>query len=350
MDSFKDSVAFWATVVGTLTGVFGLFESHAWIAVIGALIATCSIGALIYAARQRALVRSASVNIGSRSIDSLNLASLNRRLNRSLVIQETENLAIIDGEDLAVTWKCSGYCRADRETALEFSIDADANIPFDAMECVGFDLRRDPRRLHPIRPVLVGPDGISKKIAVPFLAPMSHREPFSVELTYRLPSCLKTGTDYYTATLSFAQDTIPRFSVRLRFLRGAPQWVRSYECRIAGTATLLRNLRPVTGTRDACEYLDSDENVPARCARVYMFSRPALLIKKGTTPVRAVTGGVRASSCNELNRSHWHRLRLSRPERRRERCHSSFHTSRIFVAPDIPNVPERSTGRVCFNE
>jgi hypothetical protein len=42
-----------------------------------------------------------------------------------------ENLAVIDGEDLSVTWKCSGYCRADRETALEFSIDADATIPFD---------------------------------------------------------------------------------------------------------------------------------------------------------------------------------------------------------------------------
>ena len=162
MDSFKDSVAFWAMVVGTLTGVFGLFESHAWIAVIGALIASCSVGALIYAARQRALVRSATLNVGNRSIDSLNLASLQRRLNRSLVIQQAENLAVIDGEDLAVTWKCSGYCRGDRETALEFSIDADANIPFDAMDCLAFDLRRDPRRRHPIRPVLVGPDGISK--------------------------------------------------------------------------------------------------------------------------------------------------------------------------------------------
>jgi hypothetical protein len=182
MDSFKDSVAFWATVVGTLTGVFGLFESYAWIAAIGALIASCSVGALIYAARQRALVRSAALNVGNRSIDSLNLASLQRRLNRSLVIQQAENLAVIDGEDLAVTWKCSGYCHADRETALEFSVDADANIPFDAMECVAFDLRCDPRRRHHIRPVLVGPDGISKKIAVPFLAPIFHREPFSVEL------------------------------------------------------------------------------------------------------------------------------------------------------------------------
>src|SRR5580698_10346704 len=102
MDSFKDSVAFWATVVGTLTGVFGLFESAAWIAAIGALIASCSVGTLIYAARQRAVVKSAALKVGNRSIDSLNLASLHRRLNRSLVIQQADNLAVIDDEDLSV--------------------------------------------------------------------------------------------------------------------------------------------------------------------------------------------------------------------------------------------------------
>jgi len=276
MNSLKDSVAFWATVVGTLTGVFGLFESHAWIAVFGALIASCSVGTLIYAARQRALVRSAALKVGNRSIDSLNLASLQRRLNRSLVIQQAENLAVIDGENLAVTWQCSGYCRADRETALEFSIDADTNIPFDAMDCFAFDMRRDPRRRHAIRPVLVGPDGISKKVAVPLLAPLSRNETFSVEVKYRLPRCLNAATDYYTATLSFDQDTVQRLSVRLRFLHGLPQWIRVYECRAAGQVRLLKSLRPRSGRPEAPEYLDDVEDVPAQYARIYMFSRSSL--------------------------------------------------------------------------
>ncbi|MGA2113128.1 MAG: hypothetical protein ABSH56_00050 [Bryobacteraceae bacterium] len=144
------------------------------------------------------------------------------------------------------------------------------------MDCLAFDLRRDRLRRHPIHPVLVGPDGISRKIAVPLLAPISHREGFSVELTYRLPACLKTGTDYYTATLSFTQETIPRFSVRLRFLRGAPQWVRAYECRAAGRVTLLKTLRPRSSRLTVREYVDEEEDVPARCARIYMFSRPFL--------------------------------------------------------------------------
>jgi hypothetical protein len=276
MDSFKDSVAFWATVVGTLTGVFGLFKSRAWVVAIGALIAVCSVSILLYARRQRALVKSAVLKIDDRSIDSLNLASLRRRLNRSLMIQQAENLATIDGEDLAVTWRCSGYCRADRETMIEFSIDADANIPFDVLDCSGFDLRNDPRRRHPISPVLVGPDGISKKVAVPFLVPVSNQEPFSVELQYRLPHCVKAGTDYYTATLSFDQDSIRNFSVQLSFLHGPPQWVRVYECHIAGKAQLLRDLRPRRIVAGAREYADVASNVPGQSARIYLFSRPLL--------------------------------------------------------------------------
>src|ERR1700683_2918621 len=128
MDSFKDSITFWATVLGTLVGIFGVFQSRAWLVAIGILIICGSIGTLLYAGKQRALLRSAAVRVGDRSIDSLNLASLRRRLNRKLVIQDAQNLAIIDGEDLDVAWKCSGYCRADRETAIEFSIDADSNL------------------------------------------------------------------------------------------------------------------------------------------------------------------------------------------------------------------------------
>lgn len=268
--------------MGTLTGVFGLFESRAWLAVTGALIAAFSIAVLMYAERQRALLKAATLRVGDRSIDSLNLASLQRRLNRSLVIQEAENLAVIDGQDLIVTWRCTGYCGADREGVIEFSIDADANIPFDVLDCFAFDVRHDPQRHHPIRPVLVGPDGIAKKIAIPLLAPLAHQDAFSVEVKYRLPHCLKAGTDYYTATLSFDQDAIRKVSVRLRFLHGNPEWVRAYEYRMGESVKLRSSLQPRDGKPGIREYLDNDENVPAQCARIYMFSRPSLTTDETT--------------------------------------------------------------------
>jgi hypothetical protein len=276
MDSIKDAVAYWATVLGTLIGLFGLFQSRAWVASVGAVVAAFSIGVLIYAAKQRSAVKSAALTVGDRSIDSLNVAGLQRRLNRSLVMQHVQNLALIDGGDLTVIWKCSGYCQSQRETAIEFSIDADTNIPFGSLDCFAIDLKRDPRHKHPIRPILLGPDGISKKISVPFLAPLSAKEPFSVMLKYRLPSCLRAGIDYYTATLSFAQDRIPKYSVRLRFAHGRPQWVRVYERRDSGGAKLLKDLRPRNPQPDIFEYADNDGSVPAQCARIYMFSRSSI--------------------------------------------------------------------------
>ena len=284
MDSFEDTISFWATVLGTLVAFFGVFQSDAWVAAIGTLVTSASIAALFYARTQRTRIRSAAVTIDGKSIDSLNLANLRRRTNRSLVIQEAGILAVIDGEDLALTSKYSGYCRASRETTIEFSIDADANIPFERLDCVAFDHRHDPGAEHPIRPVLVGPDGISKKIAVPFQAPLSMDEPFCVLLKCRLPGCMMLGIDYYTATLSFAQETVPRWSVRIQFLGGDPEWVRVYEYRSGKPITLLRDLRRVPTASGAFEYRDEGENIPANLARVYLFSRPYASVHKRNPP------------------------------------------------------------------
>jgi len=277
MDSFKDSVAFWATILGTLLGLFGAVQSLTWLAVIGLIVAFGSVSALIYARKQRLLVKSAALKVAGRSIDSLNMASLRRRTNRSLVIQEAKNLAIIDGEDLAITWQCIGYCRADKETAIEFSIDADTHTPFNDLDCFAYDLRQDPKRRHRIRPILLGPDGISKKISVPFLAPLSAQEPFNIiVLECRLPGCMKAGVDYYTATLSFDQERIERYSMRLDFLHDRPQWVRTYECRADGEVKLLKAMRPLRKTDGTSEYLDIGHQIPARSARVYVFFRKTI--------------------------------------------------------------------------
>lgn len=273
MDSWQNSVAFWATIVGTIVGLFGVVQSLTWIALAGLVLGIGSISILFYAHKQRDLLKSANLTIEGRSIDSLGMANLRRRLNRTLAIQEVRNLAVIDGRDLTLTWHCTGYCRANRETAIEFSIDAETIVPFDELACFAYDLRHDARKRHPIRPILVGPDGISKKIAVPFLAPLGSQEPFDMFLQCRLPGCMNAGIDYYTATLSFAQERVPRYAARLTFLKGRPEWLRVYERRADQNVTLLKDLRPVRENADQSEYLDAGRNVSAASARIYVFSR-----------------------------------------------------------------------------
>jgi hypothetical protein len=172
-----------------------------------------------------------------------------------------------------MTWRYAGYCRADRETAIEFSVDSETNIPFDSLECLAYDLQNDPHSTHKIRPFLVGPDGMSKKIAVPFLAPVLADQPFNIVLKCSLPGCLKGGIEYYTSTLSFDQSHVGRYTVRLLFLCGNPTWVRAYERGVSGRPRLLRDLRPVREEPRLTEYEDADENVDAQSARIYLFWR-----------------------------------------------------------------------------
>jgi hypothetical protein len=279
MNSFPDSLAYWTSVIGTVVAFFGLIQSLSWLAGIGALLVAGSILAVAYGRKQRQLFNSAILRVENRSIDSLNMANVRRRVNRTLVIQEASNTATIHGEDLTIRWFCTGYCRGEHESAIEFSIDSDNVVPFAELECFAYDLRNDPQRKHRIRPVLIGPDGMSKKIAVPFLAPLGSLEPFNIELTCELPRCMKAGLDYYTASVSFAQEHVPQYTVTLAFEEQRPEWVRVYECDPEGTSRLLHDLAPETADNERAVYKDIAKDLPAQSARVYFFERDNFVIR-----------------------------------------------------------------------
>jgi len=275
MHSFEESLATWSTILGTVLSLFGLIQSREWLAVLGVVFAGASLVAVAYARRERLHVESAMIKIEGRNIDSLNIANLTRRRNRTLVIQEAHQVARIEGENLEVTWRYAGYCRAARESAIEFSIDTDNNIPFAHFECFAYDLRHDPSGKHRIRPMLVGADGSSKKLAVPFLEPVAAQQPFSVLLKCKLPGCMKAGLEYYTSTLSFDQTLVRRSTVRLIFSGEHPAWVRVYEF-AAGSVRLLRTLRPSLQNQEISEYVDIAEYVEAQSARIYVFWRASV--------------------------------------------------------------------------
>ena len=267
----RDDLASWASIFGSIIALLGLIQSQAWLAAIGASILGISIVALGYAWRGRRTLKSASITIEGRNLDSLNIANLRRRRNRSLVVQHAYHLAKIDEQDLTVLWQYDGYCRADKETSIEFSIDSESIVPFDELECFAYDLQEDPQRLHKIRPMLVGSDGLSKKIAVPFLKPLLSQQQFSILLSCHLPGCMGTGVRYFTSTLSFDQRSISRLAVHLVFARSAPDWIRVYDCDKHGRPSLAGELRPFRDDRETCEYVDLCENLAGQSVRIYVF-------------------------------------------------------------------------------
>ena len=274
MQSFQKSVTTWATLLGAIVSFIGLIQSRTWLAGIGTLCLLASIATGIYARRERLVLRSASVRVDDQSIDSLNIANLRRRVSTGLVVQQADHTAIIEGENLKLMWRYSGYCLTERETAIEFSIDSDNFIPFEELDCFAYDLLSDPGKNHKIRPILIGADGISKKIAVPFPEPLLERQPFGILLKCSLPGCLRSETEYLTSTLSFDQESIHEHSIRLIFIGDRPRWVRAYDATGKQGPQLLKDLKPLFSDSARSEYLDSSPEATAQSQRIYVFRRP----------------------------------------------------------------------------
>ena len=265
-----------ATILGVAISVLALLKSRAWLILTSLFFVALAIAATLYARRERQARDAASTVIEGYSIDSLNIANLRRRLDREFVIQEADHTALIDGEDLKITWRYSGYSRAGRASAFDFSIDSGVGTSFDDLNCVAYDLGHDPEMVREIRPLLVGPEGISKKISVPFLEPLEAQQAFGVLLKCTLPRCITAGSGYYTSTLSFAQDRVGRCTVRIIFVGPRPVWMRVYDCPPRRAPVLLKSLTPSRHEQDLCEYIDVVEDIPGQSARVYMFWRESI--------------------------------------------------------------------------
>ena len=271
-----ESLAAAATIAGLVISLLALLHSRAWLILTSLLFVGLAVAVGLYARRGRQALDAASIVIEGQSIDSLNIANLRRRVNKTFVIQEAHHTARITGEDLEITWKYSGFCRAKHETAMEFSIDSQAGTPFAKLDCVAFDLGHDRDMTHAIRPVLIGTEGLSKKISVPFLEPLRANQSFSLLLKCTLPGCMTTGFNYYTSTLSFAQNHVPRCTVQLVFLGTTPSWVRVYESSLHHAAELVKTLAPSRQEPGLSEYLDVVENREGQSARVYTFFRDSV--------------------------------------------------------------------------
>jgi hypothetical protein len=265
-----------ATIVGTVVSILALMQSSAWLVVAGVALAAIGIAIVLYARSKRLTLDSASTVIEGQSIDSLNIANLRRRVNRTFFVQEAFHTVRIEGKDMEITWKYSGYCKAEREAAFEFSIDSEDSTAFAEMNCIAFDLGHDPEMKHEIRPLLVGTDGISKKISVPFLAAIKTNESFGVLLKCRLPRCVSAGSGYYTI------DPLLRAGPR-----SALHGQSDFRWRRAALGSGLREQRQASGrARENAgasrqepglfEYLDVVEGRPGQSARVYMFWRDSV--------------------------------------------------------------------------
>lgn len=280
MNKVNEQVAFWATIVSLLLGIFTTFQQGFLYFVAGLSLLALSFFSFFYVLYFTKKVKRASISIDGLRIDSLNLANLERCCNDTLVVKNAKHKAIIDKYNLYAAWNYSGHCRGKLgESGIEFSIDSDSNNSLQSINCYGYDLIVDPEKKNKISPFLIGPEGMSKKIKLPFLKHVGRGDRFDVMLRFFLKNCMALGRDYYISTLSFSQKETIFCTVTLFFVEVKPEWVRVYEISPQGDARFIKSLalNKYDEERDAWVFEDIIAEAPARFARIYMFLREKAL-------------------------------------------------------------------------
>lgn len=269
MAKLREDYALWGSIFGSTVALLGIALPQTWLAFLGVSLATASAVAGLHLTKLHAPT---PISIEGFSLDALHIANLRRRRNRSLLLERAFQIAIVNGSDLTLAWQYNGKCKTAGETNIEFSIDSENNIAFDQLDCYAVDLLNDPGRERPIRPTLVGSDGVSKKIRVPFHHPLSQGDSFSILLRCTLPGCVTTGTQYYVSSLSFDQPSIESAVVQLIFPSEKPAQVKVLDYNPQKGLQYIRTLRPFRDDGTTCEYVDMEHSVPGQWIRVYLYT------------------------------------------------------------------------------
>jgi len=271
----RNQISLWATIIGLVLAVAGLLKEKAVLLYLGIIVFILFLVACYFLQKEKIKIKSSSIVVEGKSIDCLNIANLSRLQNKSLLVQDVTHVATIQGNDLKIEMHYNGYCKSKKgANGIEFSIDADANLPFDELDCYGYDLINDPNMSQKIKPIPHSPDSISKKIQLPFSNIIKRNEKFEVVLHATLNNCMQYGKDYYVSTLSFRQESIHNYIVKLEFMYDKPVWLRVYDVNTSGSANLVKNLTPISEPNSTTyKYEDHIGQVPAKSNRIYLFFR-----------------------------------------------------------------------------
>lgn len=268
----KENFLYVITVIEAILSIFAIVKGLLHFAIV--LIIVFSLTIILTIADVIKRKKNKPVAIEQLPIESLFLAEINRTQMDSVCIREAVHTVRIVEKDVSVTFDYSGICTEKKgESNFIFSIGGDSLYAFKDLNCFGFDLIEDPNKKSPIIPILASKDGLCKKVKLPLKRHLNQYDIFSVELNYTWPSCMKYEDDYYASTLSFKNETIEKYTVKLIFSEIRPDWVRVY----TENGELIKDLggKVVKLNADKVEYvyIDKVTNPSANSKLIYQFYR-----------------------------------------------------------------------------
>jgi len=127
-------------------------------------------------------------------------------------------------------------------TEFPFRASADVHNNFADMNCYGYDLNEDPKRLRKIPAKLVSADdGSFKKINVPLIKPVTKGNIAHVALQRKTKGCMSASKDYLTIMHKIKGGSV-KLKVELTFTGIKPRIINAYEVQNNGKYKFLSQM------------------------------------------------------------------------------------------------------------
>lgn len=212
------------------------------------------------------------ITIENKKIDILPLIDPIKKEDHTLIPKHIIHKHIVANEEVTFLYYYEGICISKNgEDNIVFNIGAEEYIPFNELKCFAYDLKNDIHKEMKISPILIGDDGLSKKIKINFLHKLEYSDNFKILFVYSFPHCLKFGKDYISVYMSYYKKTIDVFINEIIFKDIKPLYVKVYDIhnkKAHYTETLKPNV-----SHNEYKYIHKINNCKGNTSIIYFINR-----------------------------------------------------------------------------
>lgn len=160
-------------------------------------------------------------------IDCVSFLQQIAKINRDIELHKILIDYRINCNDCWADKRLEGKCYAKQYSTYEFSIASTVIKKYDDVYCVGYDLNYSPDK--EIRPILISPDGFSKRLSMQLNRSLHKGENFSIRLRYITYGVMTGEKRYLVSSFNYKKVALDEYSITFTFDENIPKEIRVYK-------------------------------------------------------------------------------------------------------------------------
>lgn len=176
----------------------------------------------------------------------------------------------IDDNDYYEDYLLEAKCVVDSFSEYEFSIVSTTLKKYEEIECVGYDLMKNPN--IGIRPKLISPDSFSKRLSLQLNKELNKEDTLKIRIEHKSYGSMSGNKRYIIRGLNYKKILLGEYSISFKFKKRIPNDIRVYEVNsLNNTYHYLYKIIPDTSDSTMFNDYCSTKNVNRHSKRIYVF-------------------------------------------------------------------------------